>query len=158
MRQVIVSLVLTILLPNAALAQSGAGARSLKPCGLLTAELVRQVSLASRKSADVGAPEEIQLGATGTACQWGEIMLQVDPLTRAQLDQLGKPGDKTWESVSGVGDAAWFHNVRDMIGELFVRVGPRTFGVLIDIPVGTTATAFKPTFITVANAVVPKLR
>ena len=70
-----------------------------------------------------------------------------------------RPGTvSTIESVSGVGDAAWFHNVRDMIGELFVRVGPRTFGVLIDIPVGTTATAFKPTFITVANAVVPKLR
>jgi hypothetical protein len=45
-----------------------------------------------------------------------------------------------------------------MVGELFVRVGTRTLGVLIDIPVGSTATAFKPTFITVAKAVVPKLR
>ena len=157
MRQVLVSLVLAFLLPNAALAQSGAGARSLKPCGLLTPELVKQVSVASRKSAVVAAPREVNLGA-GSACEWGEIILQVDALSRAQLDQLAKPGDKTWESVPGVGDAAWFHNVSDMIGELFVRVGPRTFGVLIDIPVGSTATAFRPTFITVAKAIVPKLR
>jgi hypothetical protein len=85
-------------------------------------------------------------------------MLQVDPLTPAQLQQLAKPGDKTWESVSGVGDAAYYHNVRDMIGELFVRVGPHTLGVLMDIPVGSTATAFKPVFIDVAKAVLPKLR
>ena len=156
MRQILFSLVLTMLLPDAALAQSGAGAKA-KPCGLLTAELVKQVGVASKKRADVGAPKEMNIG-TGVACQWGEIMLQVDPLTRAQLEQLGKPGDKTWESVSGVGDAAWFHNVSNMIGELFVRVGPRTFGVLIDIPSGSTATEFKPTFITVAKAIVPKLR
>ena len=158
MRQVLVSLVLAIVLPNAALAQSGARAGSPKPCGLLTAEIVRQVSVASKKSAAVAAPKEVKLGPTATGCEWGEIILQVDPLTRAQLEQLGKPGDKSWESVSGVGDAAWFHNVSDMIGELFVRVGPRTFGVLIDIPTGSTASAFKPTFITVANAIVPKLR
>ena len=158
MRQILISLVLASLLQTAAAAQGRADAKALKPCSLLTPELVRQVGVASRKSADAGAPQEMKLGATGVACDWGEIMLQVDPLTRAQLEQLGKSGDKSWESVPGVGDAAWFHNVRDMVGELFVRVGPRTFGVLIDIPAGSTATAFKPTFITVANAIVPKLR
>lgn len=158
MRLILVPLVLTALLRNAALAQSGAGAKPPKPCALLTPELVRNVRIASKKSGDPTAPKEVSLGRSESACEWGDIMLQVDPLTPAQLDQLGKSGDKTWESVKGVGDAAWFHNVRDMIGELFVRVGPRTFGVLIDIPSGSTATAFKPTFITVANAVVAKLR
>jgi hypothetical protein len=154
----LVPLVLMTLLPNAALAQSGAGARPIKPCALLTAELVKQVSVASRNTGNPAAPTEVKLGASGSACQWGEIMLQVDPLTRVQLEQLGKPGDKTWESVSGVGDAAWFHNISNVMGELFVRVGPRTLGVLMDIPAGSTAAAFKPTFITVANAIVPKLR
>lgn len=158
MRQILISLVLTSLLHTAAPAQSGSGAKAPKSCGLLTAELVRNVRVASKKSGDPAAPKEVPLGASGSACEWGDVMLQVNPLTPAQLEQLGKSGDKTWESVAGVGDAAWFHNVRDMIGELFVRVGPRTFGVLIDIPVGSTATAFKPTFITVANAIVPKLR
>jgi hypothetical protein len=157
MRQILVPLVLTALLHGEAAAQTRADAKSLKPCGLLTPELVKQVSAAARKSVNAAAPKEMNLG-TGVACQWGEIMLQVDPVTRAQLEQLAKPGDKSWESVSGVGDAAWFHNISNMMGELFVRVGPRTFGVLIDIPAGSTAAAFMPTFITVANAVVPKLR
>jgi hypothetical protein len=157
MRQILISLVLTSLLHTAAAAQTRTDAKALKPCALLTPELVKKVGEASKKSADAGTPKELKIG-TGVACQWGEIMLQVDPLTRAQLEQLGKKGDKTWESVSGVGDDAYFHNISDMIGELFVRVGSRTFGVLMDIPSGSTATAFKPTFITVANAVVPKLR
>jgi hypothetical protein len=158
MRQILISLVLTSLLHTAAAAQTRADAKALKPCALLTPELVRKVGEASKKSADGATPKEVKLGPTAVGCEWGEIMLQVDPLTRAQLEQLGKKGDKTWEPVPGVGDDAWFHNVSDMIGELFVRVGPRTFGVLLNIPVGSTATAFKPTFITVANAVVPKLR
>jgi hypothetical protein len=158
MRPMLVPLLLIALLPGAALAQSGAGGKALKPCALLTPELVKKVSAASKKSTDVAAPTEVKLGASGIACEWGEIMLQVDPVTPAQLQQLAKPGDKSWESVPGVGDAAWFHNVRDMLGELFVRVGPRTLGVLMDIPAGSTATAFKPVFIDVAKAVLPKLR
>jgi hypothetical protein len=41
---------------------------------------------------------------------------------------------------------------------LFVRVGTRTFGILMTIPGGSTAAAFKPNFVMVANAIVPKLR
>ena len=158
MRQILIALVLTALLHNAALAQSGAGAKSTKSCTLLTAELVKKIRVATKKSGDPAAPKEVPLGASGSACEWGDVMLQVNPLTPAQLEQLGKSDAKTWESVPSVGDAAWFHNVSNMIGELFVRVGGRTFGVLIDIPVGSTAAAFKPNFITVANAIVPKLR
>src|SRR5688572_16731629 len=158
MRQILISLVLTSLLHSAAAAQSRTDVKALKPCALLTPELVKKVGEASRKNANGATPTEVKVGPTAVACEWGEIMLQVDPLTRAQLEQLGKRGDKSWESVSGVGDDAWFHNVSDMIGELFVRVGPRTFAVLINIPSGSTADAFKPTFIAIANAVVPKLR
>jgi len=157
MRQILISLVLTSLLHTAAAAQTRSDAKALKPCALLTPELVKEVGKASKKSADGATPTELKIGA-GVACQWGEIMLQVDPLTRVGWEQLGKKADKTWESVSGVGDEAYFHNISDMVGELFVRVGPRTFGVLIDIPSGSTAAAFKPTFITVAKAIVPKLR
>ena len=158
MRQILISLVLTSLFHTAAAAQSRADAKALKPCALLTMDLVKKVGEASKKSADGATPKELNMGATGVACQWGEIMLQVDGLTRVGWEQLGKRKDKTWESVSGVGDEAYFHNVSDIVGEMFVRVGSRTFGVLIDIPSGSTAAAFKPTFITVANAVVPKLR
>ena len=157
MRQILISLVLTSLVHTAAAAQTRADAKALKPCALLTPELVKEVGKASKKNADAGTPTELKLGATGVACEWGEIILQVDRLTPAQLEEVGKK-DKTWESVSGVGDAAYFHNISDVVGELFVRVGPRMFGLLIDIPSGSTAAAFKPTFITVAKAIVPKLR
>ena len=155
MRRIFFSLVLTTILHTVAQAQGAA--RTLKPCALLTPEVVKNVSVASKKNTNPAAPTEMQLGA-GLACVWGEITLQVDPVTPAQLEKLPKTSSGTWEPVKGVGDAAWFHNVRDMIGELFVRVGGRTFGVLIEIPVGSTAAAFKPNFITVANAIVPKLR
>ncbi len=158
MRSMLVPLVFAALLPNAALAQSGAGAKSLKPCSFLTVEMVKQVNDASRKGTAVGAPKEVSLGASGVACEWGPIMLQVDGVTPAQLEQLPKTVSGGWETVGGVGDAAYFHNVRDMLGELFVRVGKHTVGVLIDIPAGTTGAAFKTHYIAVAKAVVPKLR
>ena len=155
MRQFLAPLVLTALLHNAALAQSGA---KPKACALLTADVVKAVSVAKKKSGTVAAPSELPLGAQGSACVWGEVTFQVDPFTPAQVERLPTTTSGEWESVKGVGDAAWFHHVRDMIGELYVRVGKRTFAVLIDIPQGTTAAAFKPNFITVANAVVPKLK
>ena len=155
MRQILVPLVLTSLLHNAALAQSGAGARPPKACELLTPELVKNVSV--KKSAD-GAPKELELGFTRSACEWGDVTLQIDPFTPAQLETMFKTGGPGWESVSAVGDAAYFHNVKDMMAELYVQVGKRTFGLLMEIPVGNKAATVKPNFITVANAIVPKLR
>ena len=157
MRQILLAFVLTTLSRNAALGQSGAAAKTPRACALLTPELVKKVHVASKRS-DAAAPKEVDLGRTKAACEWGVIMLQVDPITPAEIDKLAKPGDKSWEVVSGVGDAAYFHNVSNVMGELFVRVGPRTLGVLMDIPSGSTAASFKPTFIEVAKAVVPKLR
>jgi hypothetical protein len=57
-----------------------------------------------------------------------------------------------------VGDAAYFHNVKDVMAELFVRVGPRTVGILMDVPVGSKAAAVKPKVVALAQAIVPKLR
>jgi hypothetical protein len=156
MRQIVVSLLLTGFLRMDAAAQ--AGAKSVKPCELLTAELVRKVSVASGRSVDTATPKEVKLGASGTACEWGDIMLQIDPVTPTRLEEARQSDPKAWESVPGVGDAAWFHNIRDMVGEMFVRVGARTFGVLMEIPAGRTAASFKPSFIAVAMAIVPKLR
>ncbi len=158
MRQILVPLVFLTLLPNVALAQAGAAGKPPKACALLTPELVRKISVASKKNPDVAAPREMKLGAAGSACEWGAITFQVDPLTPAQLAAIGKTDDKSWESVPNLGDAAFFHNIRDMLGELFVRVGSHTFGVLMEIPSGSTAAAFKPNFIAVANAVTPRLR
>jgi hypothetical protein len=156
MRKAAVSLLLIGFLRMDAAAQ--ADARTVNPCGLLSAELVKKVSVATRRNVDTATPKEVKLGASGTACEWGDILFQIDPTTPARLEAARKSDPKAWESVPGVGDAAWFHNVRDVVGELFVRVGSRTFGVMIEIPAGSTAASFKPSFITVAMAIVPKLR
>ena len=158
MRQTLVPLVLCILLPNAALAQGAAGGRVPKECELLTPEVVKKINVASNKGTAVAAPKVMELGAQGSACEWGEIMMQVDPFTRAQVEQFPKSDPKSWESVPGVGDGAYFHNVKDMMGELFVVVGKRTLVVMMPIPSGTTVAAFRPNFIDVAKAIVPKLR
>src|SRR5690349_10405140 len=88
MRKIIAPFVLTCLLQTAASAQTR-DTKALKPCGLLTPDVVKQVSVASKKSSDPAAPEEFDLGR-GMICQWGEIMLQVDPVIPAQLEQLTK--------------------------------------------------------------------
>jgi hypothetical protein len=137
--------------------QARDGAARPKPCAWLTAEIVKKVSVANHKSGALPAPAELPL-PSGVACEWGDVVLQIDPFPPTQLDKLRLTDTKNWESVSGVGDAAYFHNVQNAVGELFVRVGARTFGLLITIPVGTTAAAFKPNFIAVANQIVPKLR
>jgi hypothetical protein len=157
MRQIVFSLMLASLPLTLASGQTSSGAKP-KSCALLTPEVVRKVSEASKKAGNVGEPSDLPLGSQGTACEWGPIILQVDPFPNAQIQQLPKSDPSSWETISGVGDAAYFHNVRNMIGELYVLVGKRSFALLIDIPAGSTAAAFKPTFITAANAIVPKLR
>jgi hypothetical protein len=156
-RQIIIPLVLSSFLPTIALAQARGGSAPIKPCSLLTRELVEKVTPGNKQRLDAG-PKEQSLGASGSACDWGDIMLQVDPLTPAQFAAIAKPGGKDWETIQGVGDAAYLHNIRDITTELFVRVGARTLGMLVTVPVGKTTAAIKPDMIHIANAIVPKLR
>jgi hypothetical protein len=157
MRNVIVSLLLLGGLHAGTSAQPRPGAAAVNPCSLLTRELAQKVSAATKQPL-AAAPTEVSLGANGKACEWGDLMLSLDPYAPARLEEMRKTTGKQWEVVPGVGDAAYFHNVRDAMAELLVRVGSRTFVVLITIPVGSTAAAIKPTFIAVANAIATQLR
>lgn len=158
-RRLVVALLAVLgILHMPAHAQARDGAARSKPCAFLTADLIRKVSAGPQHQGALPAPTEVALGASGSACEWGEVMLQIDPVPPAQLDKLRLADAKNWEAVPGVGDAAYFHNVQNAVGELFVRVGARTFGILMTIPAGTTAAAFKPKLIMVANEIVPKLR
>jgi hypothetical protein len=153
----LVLLVATGTLQTIAHSQTRDGAARSKPCAWLTAEIVKKVSVANHKSGALPAPAELPL-PTGIACEWGDVLLQIDPFPPAKIEKLRLTDAKNWETVSGVGDAAYFHNVKDAAAELYVRVGARSFVIMIIIPVGTTAAAFKPNFIAVANQIVPKLR
>lgn len=158
MRQMLVPIVLSACLLSSASAQTGPATPAIRPCSLLTHELVEKASAAGKQTIAVAKPQEVSLGASGRACQWGDVMVQVDPYPAARLDELSKSDPKNWESIPGVGDAAYFHNIKDAMAEMFVRVGPRTVGILMDVPVGTKAAAIKPRFVELAKAIVPKLR
>ena len=158
MRQMLVPVFLSTCLLSSALAQTGPARPGIKPCSLLTRELVEKASAAGKQTIAAAKPQEVSLGASGLACQWGDVMLQVDPYPASRLGELSKSDPKNWESISGVGDAAYFHNVKDAMAEMFVRVGPRTVAILIDVPVGSKAAAVKPKAVELAQALVPKLR
>ena len=157
MRQKLFPIVLSACLLSTAMAQMSA-APPVKPCSLLTRELVEKASAADRQAMAAAKPQEVNLGPRGWGCEWGSVMLQVDPVPASRLAELGKGDPKSWESIPGVGDAAYFHNVKDAMAEMFVRVGPRTFGILMDVPVGSKAAAIKPKLVELAKAIVPKLR
>ena len=158
MRQMLVPVVLSTCLLSSALAQTGPARPEIKPCSLLTRELVEKASAAGKHTIAAAKPEEVSLGASRRGCQWGDVLVQVDPYPASRLGELSKSDPKNWESISGVGDAAYFHNVKDAMAEMFVRVGPRTFAILIDVPVGSKAAAVKPKAVELAQALVPKLR
>jgi hypothetical protein len=158
MRAMLVPVVLGACLLSSALAQTSPATPAINPCSLLTRELVEKASAGGRQAVAAAKPQEVSLGASGRACQWGDVMLQIDPVPASRLGDLSKSDPKSWESVAGVGDAAYFHNVKDAMAEMFVRVGPRTVGILMDVPAGSKAAAIKPKFIELAQAIVPKLR
>jgi hypothetical protein len=158
MRKKLVPVVLSACLMSSAFAQSGPATSGIKACSLLTRELVEKASAGGKQGIAAAKPQELDLGAKGKACEWGDVILQVDPFPPSRLAELGKSDPKSWESVPGVGDAAYFHNVKDVMAELFVRVGPRTVGILMDVPPGSKASAVKPKFVELAQAIVPKLR
>lgn len=158
MRPMLVPFVLTACLLSSAFAQTGPAGPEIKPCSLLTRELVEKASAAGKQTIAAARPREIDLGAGKRGCEWGDVLVQVDPYPASRLGELSKRDPTNWESVSGVGDAAYFHNVKDAMAELFVRVGPRTVGIVMEVPVGSKAATLKPRFVELAQAIVPKLR
>ena len=158
MRQMLVPIVLSTGLLASAGAQTGSATPAIKACSLLTRELVEKASAAGKQAIAAAQPQEVNLGGSRRGCQWGDVLVQVDPVPASRLGELGKSDPASWESIPGVGDAAYFHNVKDAMAEMFVRVGPRTVGILMDVPAGSKAAAIKPKFVALAQAIVPKLR
>jgi hypothetical protein len=137
----------------------GGGQPAIRACSLLTKELVLKVTAAANKKVlDLIPPEEESIGATGSACEYGDVRLQIDPFPPARVEELRKQQGKDWTPVPGVGDNAYFRDNRGRFAELIVAVGAHTFTVQMGVPIGGTADAIKPNVITVANAIVPKLR
>ena len=158
--------VVLLLLSGLALAsiavddQSGAAAKppSIRACSILTKELALKFTAANKKIFEILPPEEEQMGTTGTACEYGDFRLQVDPFPVDRVEQLRKEQGQNWTPVQDVGDRAYFHNNRNRYAELIVTAGTHAFTIQMSVPTGGTAESVRTNVIGLANAIVPKLR
>ena len=160
MRHVIVFALSVGLLSSSAAARQTGGTTAkpaTKACSLLTKELAMKVSPSPNKAMFTIPPEESSLGKSGSACEYADITLQIDPFSPALIASESKK-DKSWVQVPGVGDSAWFHDQKNGNAEFMASVGTRTFTIQMGIPAKSTAETIKPNVIALANAIVPKLK
>jgi hypothetical protein len=140
--------------------QSARGAQTAKPavraCALLTKEVVTQVTPYDKKTLDLvlTVPPMDSLGASGSACSFGGITMQVDPFAPAVFERQKKD---TWVVVPGLGDTAYFVDNSGRWAELYVNAAGRVLTIQMDIPMGKTAASIQPNVIALAKAILPKL-
>ena len=133
------------------------GAARIKACTILLPDVAAMYATATKTKVK-SPPTEAPVGVHGSSCDYGAIALHVDPFAAVSADRMRKSPNKDWAPVSGVGDAAYFHNVQNMLAEMFVWSGSHHFGILVDVPAGSTAEQIKPDMIRAANLIVPKLK
>jgi hypothetical protein len=162
MRQVVVLLmVMGCVAPHATALQAGrsaAGAPAVRACALLTREVLTAVTAMEKQSLALSMqvpPTEDALGATGSACSYGDVVLQIDPFTPARLEQLRT---KEWVPLQGVGDTAYFRDNRGRFAELYAQSGRHVITIQMSVPTGRTAASIQPNVIRLANAILPKLK
>ena len=171
MRRVTVWLMLTGCLAVHASAlsagsEAAAGTPKVGACSWLTRELVTQVSPYEEQPAEQRQlhhqlltqlpPQEEPVGASGSACSYGGIYLQIDPF--AAPARVEKDLAKMSVPLPGLGDVAYFRDNHGEFAELYVRAGTRVLTIQMDTPHGRTPESIEPNAIALAKALLPKLR
>jgi hypothetical protein len=160
MRNVIASLLVSGLLCwSAAADQAGSRGAAGKPgtgaCALLTKDLVMKVSGAANKAVFDLPPNEEPVGK-GSACDYADIRLQIDPFAWSILEDSAKKNKMT--PVADVGDGAYFGSRNSQFAEMMGHAGGHTFTIQMGVPFQSTPERMKPNVITLAKAIVPKLK
>ncbi len=132
-----------------------ANAPRVSACAVFTREVAAKV--VTSKAALDSRPVETPAGARGSQCEYAGIIVQIDSFA-GNGEAMRKSPRKEWTPLAGVGDAAYFNNVKDVVAEVIVWTGSHHFGVLMDVPTGSTAEQIKPALIQVANLIIPKLK
>ncbi len=142
------------------LAQGTGTTPSVRACALLTKELVAKVSphKGNPQLMSVMKPSEDSLGATGSACSYAGITLQVNPFTAERLQALAKEYEAAWVVVPDVGTGAYFFDNRGEYAELYAKTGTQVFTIQMDVPDGGTAAGIKPNVLELAKAIAAKLK
>lgn len=160
MRHVVVTvLMIGCIAMEAAASQARTATTSARPvigaCSLLTRDLVEKVVTGNKDTLKYLKPEEQPIGTHGSFCDYG-LILQVDPFLKH--DDLRTSPPKDWQRVTGVGDTAYFRNNANRFAELIVWTGSHHFTIQMGVPAGSSAESVRPNTITLANAIIPKLR
>jgi hypothetical protein len=129
-----------------------AGQPAVHACAVLTRDLVAPFT-ENTKIRDLIPPQEEALGASGTACEYGAVRLQLFP---------GRGGKRTMSAkdlqpISGAGDGGYFRSNRERYAELMVWTGKHSLDLQVSVPSGRTAEALKPDVVALANAIIAKL-
>lgn len=160
MRTVIASLVILGLFSSTGMGQApsagAAGGPAIKACSVLTKDLVMKFSGAPNKAVFNLPPNEEPVGKSGSACDFANIRLQIDPFTWATLEAAAKKDKMT--PVPAVGDAAYFGYRNSQFAEMMGRAGGHTFTIQLGVSFQSTPEQMKPNVIGLAQAIVPKLK
>jgi hypothetical protein len=150
--------VLSAVMSGAAFQTGGRAANAPAPgaCTLLTKEILMAHSPASKDAFAlfIKLPPEEEKAGGGTACQYGDTNLQINPFLVASVEKLF---DK-WTPVTGVGERAWFRDNQGMWAELAVVASGRTLTIQMDVPKGRTAASIQSNTISMAKAILAKLK
>lgn len=125
-------------------------------CALLTRDLLEAHTPTTKERLMLSTiPAEAHtIGATGSACSWGDVIFQLDPFPFSNFDKIfGK-----WTPVSGVGDRAYFRDNRGEYAELAVAAGGRMITIQMDVPAGRTTASVQPNAVALAKAILARLK
>ncbi len=111
------------------LAAGSVSAQQVKVCELVPKEEVKR-HLPWIAVLDQMPLEEEPIGTSGSSCNYPTVFVQVLPFNQGSIDALRQDGPL--ETVSGVGDEAYFRNNKNRYAEVMVRVGRRLLTLQAD--------------------------
>ena len=139
--------------PHTSQQSSAAASPRISACSLVPKEEVKK-QLPWIPALDRMAVEEEAVGASGSSCNYPSVFIQILPFSQRTIDLARKKGGI--ETISGVGDEAYFHNNANRYAELYVRVGKHL--LTLQANVDGKIESVKPGVLNLAKALVTKLR
>ena len=100
--------------------------------------------------------EEEPIGASGSSCNYPSVHIQILPFSQSFLDTARKRGGL--ETIGDVGDEAYFHNNSNRYAELYVRTGKHILTLQANVPNDGSIESVKPGVLSLAGALLAKLR
>jgi hypothetical protein len=126
----------------------------IRACTLLTKDLVAPFT-ANKRVLDIMAPEEEPMKPSGSACEWGVVRLQIMPVPATAKRAAPSP---QWQPLTGAGETAFFRANGNEYAELMVWAKSHYLTLQVGVPSGSTPQAIRPNTVTLANAIIAKIK